>query len=117
MIDLSLSVDRVETPKAAGMKILYLSSKDKEVEIKLDIPERLITFDTTKEVNMKIAKKKDNLSDEKAKVFGHGTVEYMKRKEDKTELIIMIGGIPFKLVIPAKMNEFSLNDEVDVGIF
>jgi len=117
LLDIKVKVDKIETPKAAEMKILYFSLKEKKIEIKLNTPERLIAFDTTKDVHFKIARKSEKLSDENAKFFGHGTVESVEKQEDQSTLIILIGGIPLKIILPTNLNEFKLNDEVDIAIF
>ena len=89
LLDINVTLDKIETPQIAGVKILHFTSKKENIEIIFDCPIRLlnlIELTKTQEVNLKIGKKDVNEEDIKvkaAKEISHEIKEQPKKIEKK----------------------------------
>lgn len=117
MLKFSGIVETFEDTEAVGNKKITLKSKQLDIKMQIELPEKILYFDkeVTDELNIIIDDKE--IKNESLKILIEGLVYSVVEKESHVKVLITLAGLPLILELEPKLNEFKKRSKIFLGMY
>ena len=117
MITFSGNIEKFEDAESIGNRIIIIRSKKDNIELKIELPEKILFFngETKDEINIMISN--DEIKKEDLKILIEGSVYSVEEKDELTTILVSMGGLPVRLRLKSPQKEFKPRSKFVIGMY
>ena len=117
MLKFSGIVETFEDTEAVGNKKITLMSKQVDIKMQLELPEKILYFDKDVKDELNIIIDDKEIKNESLKILIEGFVYSVEEKGSHVKVLITLAGLPLILELEPKLNTIKPRTKIFLGMY